>query len=235
MKEHNPRWPKHGFSALLSLLIAFFLINPLLLNSEIGNVIMQILFSAIMVSIIYLISNKHEPLYFFVPVIIIGLSLSWYNLFDFSFIRQIFAFIVNLIFIVSAVITIARFVLKYKAIDFNLIVGALCIYIMMAIAWGLLFTMLELIMPGSFKGTLLYPEDDSALSQVNSTFTSLIYFSVVTITTLGYGDISPTTIFARSLALLEVLFGVFYLGITISTLIGLRLHQLKYEEQNRNS
>lgn len=54
---------------------------------------------------------------------------------------------------------------------------------------------------------------------------SFIYFSLVTITTLGYGDIVPTTNLARSLATLEAVIGQLYLMTTVAWLVGVRVTQ----------
>lgn len=228
MNDNNPRWPKYGFSGLLALLVSFFIINPFLLTTNIGNAIIQLSVSGIMIMILYILRRKKQVLYFAIPLIIFALALSWYNLFDYSFSREVIAYTLKLIFLLIAIFSIIRLVRQYKTIDSNIIVGALCIYIMFALAWGLLYTLVELIVPESFEGRLLHPEDKTDLDRTNSIFTSLIYYSVVTITTLGFGDIYPASHLARSLTSLEVLFGVFYLGTLISTLIGLRLYHLDH-------
>jgi hypothetical protein len=77
-----------------------------------------------------------------------------------------------------------------------------------------LYTFLEVHRPGSF-----YIDEAHNLNQVIDTF-DLIFYSFVTLTTLGYGDITPITSPARALTVLEAITGVFYLAIFIARLVG---------------
>jgi hypothetical protein len=76
---------------------------------------------------------------------------------------------------------------------------------------------MDLFIPGSF-------------SQVDSSegnYPTFIYFGFVTLTTLGYGDITPDTILARSLSIFTALIGQLYLVIIMAILIGKYLHMNK--------
>lgn len=229
MRFHNPRWPQYGFFALLTALLSFLVISPLLLRTPIGNIILVLLISMIMLASIYLLSEDPYPFYLSIALLVPTLIISGFNLFEYSYISQMSSHILYLVFLIIAMYSILSHLFRYRSIDLNIIMGALCLYIMGAMSWGIIYMILEVTFPGSFNGVLTGPEDITALDKVNATFTSLIYFSVVTITTLGYGDIVPVSSIARSVAILETLFGVFYLGTIISTLIGLRLYQTRPE------
>ena len=97
----------------------------------------------------------------------------------------------------------------------DLIYGAVSIYLMMGIAWSFLFMLVETIQPGSF---FIRPEQniDGILDQAD-----FIYYSFATLTTLGYGDITPATSQARSLAILEAVTGTLYIAVLIARLVGL--------------
>lgn len=231
MRFHNPRWPQYGFALLLTMLLAFLVINPILLETPAGNVVLEILISSIILSIMYLLKKRTYTFSLFLILLLPTLYFSWSNLVEYSSTRQITALSLNLVILIIAMGSIFSHLLRYRSIDLNIIMGALCLYIMAAMSWGLLYAILEIGAPGSFSGVLTGPYDLTHLDKTNATFTSLIYFSVVTITTLGYGDITPISTVARSAAIIEVLFGVFYLGTIISTLIGLRLHQSILERE----
>jgi voltage-gated potassium channel Kch len=106
-------------------------------------------------------------------------------------------------------------VLFTGAIDRNKIVGAICIYILMGLIWALLYLLIAEIVPESFNGM----PHASWLEN----FAAATYFSFVTITTLGYGDISPVLPLARFLVYMEAIIGVFYMAILVASLIGVRL------------
>lgn len=107
-------------------------------------------------------------------------------------------------------------------IDNNRIVGAICIYLLLGFLWAVCYTLLFLTGLGSFNG--LGNLDQSA------GFTDLIYFSFVTLSTLGYGDISPITPIARFFVYMEALTGQFYLAILVASLIGARFSMGKQEQ-----
>jgi len=99
-------------------------------------------------------------------------------------------------------------------IDWNKIVGAICIYLLMGLIWALCYMFMAQALPGSFNGLEQLPWYDN--------FSAATYYSFVTLTTLGYGDISPVAPIARFLVYMEAIFGVFYMAILVASLIGIR-------------
>jgi len=109
----------------------------------------------------------------------------------------------------------ARQVLFTGSITSNDIVGAICIYMLLGLIWAMLYLFLAEAVPGAFNGLPQAPWLDN--------FSAAIYFSFVTITTLGYGDISPAMPLARFLVYMEAIVGVFYMAILVASLIGVRM------------
>jgi voltage-gated potassium channel len=97
----------------------------------------------------------------------------------------------------------------------NTIFGATCIYILIGLLFGFVFLITEGLFPGSLVGL------DGKNWQDNLQAT--IYYSMVTLTTLGYGDITPAAPITRFLAYMEALVGIFYTTVLVASLIGLRL------------
>lgn len=106
-------------------------------------------------------------------------------------------------------------VLFTGAINSNKIVGSICIYMLLGLIWAMLYLLIAEAAPGSFNGVQQAPWLEN--------FATAIYFSFVTITTLGYGDISPVLPLARFLVFMEAVVGVFYMAIVVASLIGVRL------------
>ena len=100
-------------------------------------------------------------------------------------------------------------------VDTNKIVGAICIYLLLAMAWAFAYQIVEAFLPGSVNGLAggLWQEKTH----------TLIYYSFVTISTLGYGEITPVGPIARTLATLEAVTGIFYTTVLVASLIGIRL------------
>ena len=108
-----------------------------------------------------------------------------------------------------------RQVLFTGQVDRNKIVGSICIYILLGMLWAFGYLIAEEVFPGSFNGL------DHDVWQGN--LEQLIYYSMVTLTTVGYGDITPEQPVARFLAFMEGITGIFYTTILVASLIGVRL------------
>ena len=108
-----------------------------------------------------------------------------------------------------------RQVMFTGVIDGNKIIGAICIYILLGLVWAFGYLLVEAIFPHSFNGL------DHKLWQHN--LQELIYYSMVTLTTLGYGDITPNAPVARFMAYMESITGIFYTTVLVASLIGIRL------------
>ena len=103
--------------------------------------------------------------------------------------------------------------------------GALCAYLFIGILFSLVFAHMEYRFPGSFNaGNQALVEATTSEAAMMPVFT---YFSFVTLTTLGYGDITPVTEHARTLAWLEALIGQLYLAVMIATLVGLKVSEAR--------
>ena len=119
-----------------------------------------------------------------------------------------------------AVAVILRGVFKREAIRADDIIGAACGYLLAAIAWGNLYATMYVIAPASFH------VPDSIAWQLGNWHTRRAlfdYFSVVSLTGLGYGDVTPTSPPAYALVALEVVFGLFYLAVVVAQLVGLMM------------
>ncbi len=97
-------------------------------------------------------------------------------------------------------------------ISLNRIIGAICIYLMLGVIWSIGYSVLNIVEPGSFKGLT-----ELADPAWNSDW---IYYSFVTITTLGYGDITPLTQSARTLSFAEAIVGQFYIAVLVAGLVS---------------
>lgn len=112
-----------------------------------------------------------------------------------------------------------RQVLFSGVVDVNRIVGAICIYLLMGLIWTLMYLFIAQAIPGAFNGveqTVWYDN-----------FANVAYYSFVTLTTLGYGDISPVAPIARFLVYMEAVVGVFYMAILVASLIGVGINEVK--------
>jgi Ion channel len=120
-----------------------------------------------------------------------------------------------LIIAVTLGVVVAQAVFGSGRITYHRIVGAILLYLLIAVAFATLFAVVGLSIPDAFKGIAF--EDDSALAS------SLFYLSFVTLTSTGYGDIVPMHPLARSLCNIESIVGQLYPATILARLVTLEL------------
>ncbi len=121
---------------------------------------------------------------------------------------------VLIFFLLTCLITVYD-VLFGGVIDINRLVGAACIYLLSGALWGIVYLLLSVVSPASFVGIT----GETWSEQLNE----FIYHSFVTLTTLGYGDITPTAPVARTLSYLEAVLGQMYLTVLVAALVGIHI------------
>ncbi|MHC4369439.1 MAG: ion channel [Planctomycetota bacterium] len=119
------------------------------------------------------------------------------------------------LFFTFMVVIVLNYLIREEQITTDVIAGAICGYLLIGLMWSNFFSILEIMQPGSFE----IPEYASTDS---SYFT---YYSYVTLTTLGFGDITPITNQARSLSVLEAVVGPIYLAVLVARLVGMGISQ----------
>jgi voltage-gated potassium channel len=98
------------------------------------------------------------------------------------------------------------------SIDGNKIVGSVALYLLLGLMWSIGYLLIMEFSPESFTGMSSKPWGEN--------FSRMAYFSFVTLTTLGYGDISPASSFAQVMVYMEAIIGVFYMAIVVASLIS---------------
>jgi Ion channel len=110
---------------------------------------------------------------------------------------------------------VARAVFRRGRVTYHRIVGAVLLYLLVAVGFAALFACVGLSIPDAFKGVAF--EDNAALAS------ELFYLSFVTLTTTGYGDIIPVHPLARSLCNFEAIVGQLYPATLLARLVTLEL------------
>lgn len=210
------------FSVLFALLCFNILVLPLINEGMSGDYLGRIFFSLLFIEcgdISRRTSRSYVP-----GLILAGLALGFGWMVPFwpgpwTYLLQ-FVFAGTLLFFQA--IRLMEAVRKEHLGNEQSIVGALCVYLLLGLAWTMAYAGVCCFDPGAFSVRIF---DDAMVTADNgarhASFSQLVYFSITTITTLGYGDIVPRTPLARSLAMCEVLTGVAYLAVVLSVLVGM--------------
>ena len=128
-----------------------------------------------------------------------------------------------LLFVAFVTWTELRSVLKQKEITSETISMAISVYLLLGLTWGLLYIVILQYHPQSFNFGASATSTSALSYDQQGIFPTLIYFSLTTLATVGYGDITPVTLQARYAAVAEGITGQFYLAILVARLVGMQM------------
>jgi hypothetical protein len=207
---------------LLVTLILMLVVQSFLETDHfITRTVFNLLLFAIVLSAIRSLSESRNRLFTAIAVGGIAYALSCLNEFRPSTSLVAGMMVGYITVYVILVIAISESVFRDGPVDLNRIIGAASIYIVLGLLWAFIYSLLETIEPGSFHFNPALPRAELVHDHVSE----FMYFSNVTLTTLGYGDIVPVSRPARMFASLQAIVGQLYVAIIIGRLIGLHISQ----------
>ena len=202
------------FLILLVLIMSLLVLTPFLDDFVETRILMDAFLTAIFFAIIFAVKSQRSHViiasFLALPLIISTWSFYFVELTSIGLLTRIF----GALFLGYAVINILRIVVQSEEVTKETIYAAIVAYMLMALMWAFLYMILELLAPGSFS----FPEKGFRAETMR-----FKYFSLVTITTLGYGDITPLTNKASALVLVEALVGQIYLVVLVAWLVGMHV------------
>lgn len=126
--------------------------------------------------------------------------------------------VVMFVFFILATVFAFQRVLDSEYVDMNRIAGAISIYMLIGLIWTSLYFFVSLVEPQAFDG--LSDVSGRDIETTTAAYMDLLYYSYVTLSTLGYGDITPLSRVVQSLAYLEAICGVMYVAVLVAALVG---------------
>jgi len=191
------------YTLLLSLLSA-----PILSALKLSGTLLESLLAACLLAAILPVNKVRSRPYLLVTMVIVWLVRPLMVWLDQPFLSAITLGIWTLIGLLAAAASL-RFAMRAAQVDAEHLYAALSAYLLAGIYFGLLYWVLEEVIPGTFVMTGHFSQ------------TSAIYFSFVTLATLGYGDIAPRGDVARGLAIVEGVGGQLFLAVLVARLVSL--------------
>ena len=197
------------YSLLLTMIVA-----PLLTSMSLGTNLIELFLAINLVAAVIPIgrpSRRRLLLVILIAALIIRLATGWLN-------QSVFSEASRMIWTVIALIAAGgalTFAFRAQSVDREHLYAALSAYLLAGIFFGVFYWTLERMWPGSFA----VPDPLSP--------NSAIYFSFVTLATLGYGDIVPRSDVARGLAIVEGVGGQLFLAVLIARLVSLYAQRKK--------
>ena len=219
------KYENYSLIILFLSLAIVLLIYPFFNFFPDSSVLLKSLLSIVLVAAV--IATTHKPLDFVIAstLAFVALLTNWASLFNDTQVWITCNLAFNIAFIGYVIWIHLIKIMTTRSVTKNILYGAICIYMLIGLMMAFVYMLISFYIPHSF---------DMATSQSITTSASIMhnffrytYFSFVTLTTLGYGDIHPISPPAEAFAYMEAIAGQFYLTVLVARLIGLHVSKNK--------
>jgi hypothetical protein len=227
LARHN--WPGR-FTVLLFTILLMLVSQPMFSRHDYAQNIATAAISLVLLAALY--SVRSARFYFTVALVLFVPSFGTRLALLFTSSPQIEAVgaITSCLFLAVTVIALVTRLFTVKSVTLDTISAAICAYLMTGIAFAYAFAVVELRNPGSFSA-VLFQRPSSNIAPLMASLHNFIYYSFVCLTTTGFGDIAPMSEGARSLSVMESVFGQLYMAILIARLVSLQVAQSMMKER----
>ena len=207
-----------GLSVLLwGLVVIVFVIRPLADVGLAGQFVIEVGFGLVLLAGVWTVWSRRRQAMFLTVVVVLAEIVRWLSRHMPGDGLAPWEALAGAVPIGILVLLVLRRVFQEGPITRQRIEGAIAVYLLIGLMWTYIYRFLEALKPGAFQ----FPSGTDGTSERR--FSPLLYFSFITLTTLGYGDIVPVHPAARSLAMVEALIGQLYPAILIARLVSLEI------------
>jgi hypothetical protein len=194
----------------MGLMMALMILGPILEQFVAIRKLIDAFLTAIILSMLYTITSKKRVFYFGWSLAIIMLLSLWLKYFVSHDVFAMVSMLVGVFFTLLVTSQTLQFIMKSKMVTREVVYAAMLVYFLLAQLWAMVYTLLDRIDPASFS-----------LPGGQGDFLLFEYYSFVTLTTLGYGDITPLTKIAKAFSVLEAVVGQLYLVVVVAWFVGM--------------
>jgi hypothetical protein len=200
---------------LLIALALLFFVFPFARDIQGGPFIESILLSLVLLSSVLAVAGSRRTLVIAILLAIPTLAARWS-----SHVRPDLvppeAFLIGGLLLISFVVWhLLRFILRAPSVDVDVLCASVSVYLMLGLIWTIAYWLVDEIVPGAFAF------NTTAGAKESMRGFNAFYFSFITLSTVGYGDITPVSRVARMLAAMEAMTGLLYVAVLIARLVSL--------------
>jgi hypothetical protein len=216
------------FSLLLGTLVVLLISTPVvhqldLQSVKASRVILSMFFVFMLASAIFAVSESRGRSWICAGLLTVAAVLDVLQTLGGGDGLLVFTYAANAVALAALVYEALRHLFRTRIVTFDTIAASLCVYLLLAVMWASIFSLIDVLQPEAFQFNIEYTLDKPRMRFGDSDAVYAIYYSLVTITTLGYGDIVPVTGTARLAAALEAVMGSLYLAVLVARLVALHI------------
>lgn len=219
----------HRWLYLFITLLLPYILHPLIETEILGIAIMDFAFMLVLVVSAFAMSSHRRIAYVAIVIMLLAQVLTWSSAAFQNVPYKLVAISVTDVYLVYTTSFILHRILVRRDVTSNTIFASLCVYLLIAYVWAMMYAFLETLVPGSFAIDSKVFQYKFGPEHVYAELYYFMYFSFTSLTTLGLGDIMPASPWARVLTVLEAIIGQIYLVVLVSRLVGMHISQRNSE------
>src|SRR6059058_1437861 len=209
------RFRRFSTVQLLIALALLFTFAPFVEEIEGGELILSILFSLVLLSAVLAVAERKRVLVIALVLAVPAVGGRWINHFRPDLVPPGVFLVGGLILIIFVVAHLLRFVLRAPSVTTEVLCASISAYLMLGLMWTMAYWLVDQLTPGG-----AFSFNTNAGTRSINGFNGF-YFSFITLSTVGYGDITPVSRIARWLAAMEAMTGLLYVAVLIARLVSL--------------
>jgi hypothetical protein len=207
--------PRFSAVELLIALVLFFTAAPFVEEIQGGEFIVSSLLSLVLLAGVLAVARRKRVLLIAVVLAVTAIAGRWINHFRPDLVHPAVFLVCGLALMAFVIAHLLRFILLAPSVNTDVLCASIAAYLMLGLMWTLAYWLVDQLTP---EGAFSF--NTNAGTQSINGFTGF-YFSLITISTVGYGDITPVTRIARWLAAMEAMTGLLYVAVLIARLVSL--------------
>jgi hypothetical protein len=211
------RFGRRRFSTvqLLIVLGLLFFSFPFVEEVKGGDIIVSVLLSLVLISAVLAVASRRRTLVVAVLLMVPAIAGRWINHFRPDLVPPAVFLVSGLVLVAFVVVNLLGFVLRAPSVNTEVLCASISAYLMLGLIWTMAYWLVDQLTPGG-----AFSFNTNAGKQSMNGFNAF-YFSFITLSTVGYGDITPLSRIARWLAALEAMTGLLYVAVLIARLVSL--------------
>ena len=209
------RFRRFSTVQLLIALALFFICAPFVEEIKGGDLIISVLFSLVLITGILAIAGRKRALVVTIVLDFPAIVGRWINYFRPELVPPAVFLTAGLALIAFVVANLLRFVLRAPSVNADVLCASISAYLMLGLLWTMAYWLVDQLTPGG-----AFSFNTNAGTRSMNGFNGF-YFSFITLSTVGYGDITPVSRIARWLAAMEAMTGLLYVAVLIARLVSL--------------
>ncbi len=213
----------HGFRNLLFFLLLYLIGSPFLIPYPSLAILVHLSLSVTLFVAVYTVQKYQQKRSIAMVLLLALLVFYWLDFFDIMPVGRSGSHLLFVIYFGMLMYSYIKQLARFQKVTVNVLYATLCLYLIIGLFWGSLYSLLYELSPDAYSGALLDNVQNSTLHIFN-------YFSMVTLTTLGYGDITPQTPGAGALCQMEAIVGQFFTAVIVGWLVGNIVSEKRAEE-----